>query len=258
MVITERHAEADVVVARNVTKDFGGLRAVNRVSLELVREEILGLIGPNGSGKTTFINVVTGALDISDGRVLFSDTDITGWSTDRIARLGLVRTFQVMRPFKDLSVVENIEAAAVSAGNLSRRAARRRALDMLDYIGLTERSHVKAGSLPTGEERYLEIARALATDPTFLFLDEPGAGLNDKEVEGLLALLNRIPGDTGCGVLVVDHDMRLIMPLCARIHVLQHGTTIAEGTPDEVKRNPAVVEAYLGSDGAGGGQGVAC
>jgi branched-chain amino acid transport system ATP-binding protein len=249
MLFAKEQPEANVLVTRDATKDFGGLRAVNRVSLALEKGEILGLIGPNGSGKTTFINVITGNLDITDGQVLFGDTDITGWPTHRIARLGLVRTFQVMRPFSDLTVMENVEAAAVSAGNLSRREARKRAWETLDHMGLAKRADFEAGTLPTGEERYLEVARALVTRPTFLLLDEPGAGLNDTEVEGLLAVLGRIPSEIDCGMLVVDHDMRLIMPLCDRIHVLNQGATIAEGTPDEVQSNPDVIAAYLGSAG---------
>jgi branched-chain amino acid transport system ATP-binding protein len=144
-------------------------------------------------------------------------------------------------------VLENVEVAAVSVRRLSRREANERARAALERVGLTHRAHLSAGTLPYGEERELEIARALVTEPAFLLLDEPGAGLNDAEIEVLLENLARIPADIGCGMLVVDHDMRLIMRLCDRIHVLDHGSTIAEGAPYEVRRNPEVKKAYLGS-----------
>jgi len=238
---------ADVLVARGVTKDFGGLRALDAVDLQVARREIVGLIGPNGSGKTTFINVITGQLDITKGEVWAGKTNITGWPPHKIAHVGVTRTFQVVKPFKNLTVMENVEAAAVSILRLSRREARKRAWAILEQTGLDGRADLMAGTLPTGEERYLEIARALATDPAFMLLDEPGAGLNDDEIEVLLESLQRLPTQVGCGMLVVDHDMRLIMRLCERIHVLDHGRTIAEGTPDEVRNKPAVIEAYLGS-----------
>jgi branched-chain amino acid transport system ATP-binding protein len=249
MLFTSEHPEADVFATKEVTKDFGGLRAVNSVSLKLGRGEILGLIGPNGSGKTTFINVVTGNLDITDGQVRVGHADITGWPAYKIARLGLVRTFQLMRPFSSLTVLENVEVAAVSANRLSRREARKRAWAALDHMGLAQHANLMAGALTTGEERYLEVARAIVVGPAFLLLDEPGAGLNETEIERLLQVLAGIPHEIDCGLLVVDHDMRLIMPLCDRIHVLNQGRTIAKGTPDEVKGNPDVIAAYLGSAG---------
>jgi branched-chain amino acid transport system ATP-binding protein len=235
------------LVANNITKNFGGLRAVNQVSLELAIGEILGLIGPNGSGKTTFINVVTGNLDITEGEVWIGDTNITGWPPHKIPFTGIARTFQVVRLFKALTVLENVEVAAVSVKRLSRKDAKERARNALELVGLTRRADVQAGTLPYGEERELEIARALVTDPKFLLLDEPGAGLNEDESETLLKNLARLPGEIGCGMLVVDHDMRLIMRLCDRIHVLDHGSTIAQGTPEEVRNNPEVKKAYLGS-----------
>jgi len=236
---------------QDVTKDFGGLRAVNNVSLSLKRGEILGLIGPNGSGKTTFINVITGNLDITSGKVRVDDLDITGWPTHKIPSAGIARTFQVVRLFKALTVLENVEVAAVSVNRLSRREAKVRAYDALDRVGLVGRAQLRAGTLPYGEERRVEIARALVTNPAFLLLDEPGAGLNEAEIETLLDSLIGLPLEIDCGILVVDHDMRFIMRLCDRIHVLNHGRTIAEGTPGEVRRQPEVREAYLGSEALG-------
>lgn len=243
----------DRLEVRDLTKDFGGLRAVNEVSFALRRGEILGLIGPNGSGKTTIINLITGLLDITGGSVVAAGREMAGWPPYKIARSGLARTFQVVKLFKDFTVGENVEVAAMSAKRLGRADARVSAEAALDLVGITHLAGLPANILPQGEERRVEIARALATDPTFLLLDEPGAGLNDAEIEVLLPTLQRIREQRGCGILIVDHDMRLIMGLCDRIHVLNYGRTIAEGRPDEIRREPAVIEAYLGAEEGGHG-----
>jgi branched-chain amino acid transport system ATP-binding protein len=253
MASPEQDSSTSKLIAAGVTKDFAGLRAVDGVSLELARGEIVGLIGPNGSGKTTTINLLTGLLRITKGTVRVGDADVTGWPAHRIAKAGLARTFQVVKLFKDFTVRENVEVAAISAKGVSRREATKRANDALERVGISHLGDVPANVLPQGEERRVEIARALATEPLFLLLDEPGAGLNDAEVEVLLPTLERIRQDVGCGILIVDHDMRLIMGLCDRIHVLNYGRTIAEGTPEQVRREPAVIEAYLGSEVETGG-----
>jgi len=229
-----------------VTKDFVGLRALDDVSLQLAQGEILGLIGPNGSGKTTLINVVSGLLPATAGRVTANGVVVTGRPAHEVARAGIARTFQSVRLFRGLTVRENVEVAALGAG-AHRAEARRRADELVSEFGLEPWSDVLAGTLPYGRERSLEMARALATGATFLLLDEPAAGLDEAEGDALLGVLAGIPASRGCGVLVIDHDMRLIMRLCQRLHVLAYGKTIAEGTADKIRRSPAVIEAYLGA-----------
>jgi branched-chain amino acid transport system ATP-binding protein len=234
------------LVVEGVTKDFVGLRALDSVSLGLERGEILGLIGPNGSGKTTLINILTGFLKPTAGQIRIDGVDITNWSPHRITPLGLARTFQTIKLFLGLTVLENVEVAAVSA-DLPRARARRRAFEALERLGVAGLADHPAGGLPYGAERRVEIARALATGPNYMLLDEPAAGLNRSESDDLLKSLASIPEDTGCGILIVDHDMRLIMRLCHRVHVLNYGKTIGEGLPEQVRQNAAVVRAYLGT-----------
>ncbi|MBF4509992.1 MAG: ABC transporter ATP-binding protein [Aeromicrobium sp.] len=231
---------------KSLSKSFAGLKALSDVSFTLRTGEILGLIGPNGSGKTTLINVVTGLLKPTSGVVTIDGVETTKLPPHRIARAGLARTFQTIRLFRELTVLENVEVGAVSQG-MSRRQAVHVARDLLEEMGLSEWSGKLGGEVPFGHQRRLEIARALAMKPKFLLLDEPAAGLNEEESDELLEQLRGIPASKHVGLLVVEHDMRLMMNLCARLHVLNYGKTIAEGTPAEVRSNHEVVTAYLGS-----------
>lgn len=240
------HSRLTSLEVEGVTKDFVGLRALDNVSLRLERGEILGLIGPNGSGKTTLINVMTGFLAPTRGRIKVDGVDITKWAPHKIAPLGLARTFQKIRLFPELTVYENVEVAAVSAG-LKRSQTSELVCSVLDQLGVSNLADMAAGALPYGAERRVEIARALATSPIFMLLDEPAAGLNEAESDDLLHILASISENAGCGILIVDHDMRLIMRLCQRVHVLNYGKTIGEGKPEQVRKNSEVLQAYLGT-----------
>lgn len=230
---------------QDVTKKFHQLTAVDSVSIELDRGEVLGLIGPNGSGKSTLINVISGVLAPTGGRVCVGTDVISGNAPHRIARAGIARTFQGTRVFPSLSVEQNIAVAAIGVG-ASPRVARQRALELTDYFGIGQWRDAYADSLPYGHKRIVEVARGLAMRPKFLLLDEPAAGLDESESETLLAQLLALPQERELGLLIVDHDMPLIMRLCQRIHVLNYGRSIAEGTPGDIRRNTAVLEAYLG------------
>ena len=243
-------SDHNTLTIQGLSKYFVGLRALDGVSVTLARGEILGLIGPNGSGKTTLINVVTGLLRATSGRVFADGAEITNKKPHQIAHAGLARTFQTIRLFRELTVLENVEVAAVSMG-LSRAEARKRSVALLEEIGIARWADMRAGVLPYGLERRVEVARALATQPSFLFLDEPAAGLNEDESEELLQILVALPLQKNLGMLIVDHDMRLIMRLCHRLHVLNFGKTIGEGTPEDVRKIPAVLQAYLGKAAVG-------
>jgi len=237
---------AQTLEARQIVVAFGGLRAIDDVSVNLAPGEVFGLIGPNGAGKTTLVNVLTGFQKPSSGKVLLGGVDLTGRSADQVARQGLARTFQAVRLFRDLLVIENLEAAAVGSG-LGRREARQRAMRVLEWIRFEHKAQMRADSLPYGEERRVGIARALATAPKYVLLDEPAAGLSDAECDDLMDLISRIPAQFGCGVLLIEHNMRVVMGACGRVQVIDGGKTIAEGTPEEIQRHDDVIRAYLGT-----------
>jgi branched-chain amino acid transport system ATP-binding protein len=234
------------LAGENIGVHFEGVRALDGVDLSLARGEVLGLIGPNGAGKTTLVNALTGFQPPTTGRLLLEGDDVTRTSAHRLARAGIARTFQSGRSFPDLTVFENVEVGAVGVG-VKRQEARRRAREALAELGLADRTDMLAGSLSSGEERRLQVARALAMRPRYLFLDEPAAGLNESEGDELVGAVAALPERLGCGVLVIEHDMRVIMGLCHRIQVLDHGVTISIGTPEEVRADQAVIEAYLGA-----------
>jgi ABC-type branched-subunit amino acid transport system ATPase component len=242
---------SEELLVEHVCKRFDGLRALDDVNLTLSHGEILGLIGPNGSGKTTLINIISGLIPATSGKVWARGDEITNLTAYKIARKGIARTFQTIRLFRELTVMENVEVAALGVG-ASRSTAHQRALLALSEMNLESYADMKAGTLPYGLERRLEVARALAMAPIFILLDEPGAGLNEEESDDLLNVLEHIRKRYGVGMLVVEHDMRLIMRLCDRLHVLDLGRTIAVGTPVEIRENPAVIEAYLGRSKKGG------
>lgn len=233
--------------AEAVSVCFGSLKALDTVDLVLNRGEILGLIGPNGSGKTTLINAITGQVPLASGRVLCDGEDISALPPRERALRGILRSFQTVRLFRDLTVSENIEVAVVAKGG-TRREAQKIARLLIEEFGLGEKCDELAAALNYGDERRVEIARALAAEPKYLLLDEPAAGMNEEESEGLLSILKTLPERRGLGIIIIDHDMPLIMRLCSRLQAIASGKTIATGSVNEVRHAPAVIEAYLGSD----------
>ncbi|OAS20252.1 ABC transporter ATP-binding protein [Methylobacterium platani] len=226
---------------------FQGLAAIAGVSLTLQRHEVFGLIGPNGAGKTTLVNCLTGFQRPTEGRVLLGEADTAGWNAAEFRARGVARTFQAGRLFRDMSVIENVEVTGAGLG-LSLRAAREHAGAMLDWIGLADKAALPAGALAYTDQRRLGIARALVLSPAFVLLDEPAAGMSDAECEELMELVASIPATFTCGVLLIEHNMRVVMGISRRIHVLDGGRTLAEGTPEEIQRHEAVMAAYLGME----------
>ena len=253
-------SSAALLSIRHLSKAFAGLRAVQDFSVEVQPGEVVGLIGPNGAGKSTIINLVSGFHAADSGEVVFRGQSILGQDPDRIARLGMVRTFQHIRLFPSLTVRENVEAAAQSRSTVSlvdallrtrhyRQAMaemERKADDLLRLFEVANVDAQLAGTLPYGHQRRIEIVRALATEPSLLLLDEPAAGMNDVEAAALADFLASVASSHGLALILVEHHLDLVMRLCQRVVVLDHGATLAAGTPAEVTRHPEVVRAYLG------------
>jgi len=231
--------------ATAVSRSFKGVHALRDVSIEIGRGEVVGLIGPNGAGKTTLVNILSGFDRPDAGAVVLAGADITGWSPARRGRNGLARTFQHSRSFRNLTVRENVEVAALGSGASPRRA-QQRAGELLTLLGLDRETHLAASALSHGDERKLGVARALAAEPAFVLLDEPAAGLPEPEVPDFAAVVRLVRDERHAGVLLIDHNMTLIMDVCDRIHVLDRGTTLAEGAPAEIRGSVDVAAAYLG------------
>jgi ABC-type branched-subunit amino acid transport system ATPase component len=238
--------EGTTLVADAVVKQFRGVRALDGVSVTVAEGEIVGLIGPNGSGKTTLLNVASGVLKPTAGHIRVGSADATGGSPHSFARLGVGRTFQQIRLFADMTGRENVVVGAVARGRSQAGVD-----ELLERTGLAAVAERGAATLAYGLQRRAEIARALAGEPRFLLLDEPAAGMNETESDDLLATIRAVRDERGLGVLLVDHDLRLIMRLCERIHVLAEGRTICEGSPQDVRSDHGVIEAYLGTAAAG-------
>jgi branched-chain amino acid transport system ATP-binding protein len=228
-----------------VSRAFEGVHAVEGVTLELRQHEVVGLIGPNGAGKSTLVNLMTGFDLPTAGTVELDGREITGWSPHRRARAGLARTFQHSKSFRDLTVRENIEVAALGVG-AGAREARKRSAELIPLLSLSAQADTPAGALAHGDERRLGVARALAMRPSFVLMDEPAAGLPEAEVPEFAAVVRAVRDDHGAGVLLIDHNMALIMDVCDRIHVLDQGSTLAEGPPSAIRANLDVASAYLG------------
>lgn len=228
-----------------MSRAFAGLVALDDVTLQVARHEIVGLIGPNGAGKTTLVNIITGFDTPDTGSVTLGGTEITGWRPDRLGRLGLARTFQGAHSFSGLTTRENIEVAALGSG-ATPKEARQRADRLIPMLGLSDLETAPAGALPHGHERKLGVARALGTDPKFLLMDEPAAGLDQSEIDGFARVIEDVRDTHDVGVMLIDHNITLIMSICDRIHVLGEGKTLAVGDPAEVRADPEVATAYLG------------
>lgn len=238
--------DGDVVLeAHGITVRYDGLTALDHIDLQMRRGEILGLIGPNGAGKSTLVNVLSGFQSPDEGRLVVSGRDITDHAVHQVARLGVVRTFQSVRLFSRLTVRQNLVAAGVGSGQ-SVRDSERAASTIANQWGLAHLEDEPVGRLTHGQERLLAIGRAVATRPRILLLDEPAAGLHDGESADLVVRIRGLVNDAGLSVMLIEHDMKVIMSACARVHVIDHGRTIAEGTPAEIQSNTDVIDAYLG------------
>lgn len=246
---------------KNLTKTFGGLKAVDDVSFDVEEGTVIGLIGPNGAGKTTVFNLITGNYKPDSGQVIFDGKSIEGLLTHRIVSMGIGRTFQTIRLFQNLSVLENVLAGChcrMKSGALSsmfhtpgqkkeETAAIEQSLKELEFVGLRQDAAQLSTNLSYGNQRLLEIARALATQPRLLILDEPAGGMNEQETEDLMELIRKMR-ERGLTILLIEHDMKLVMEACDELVVIEYGRKIAEGVPEEIKENPRVIEAYLGTE----------
>lgn len=253
---------AELLKVDNVSMVFGGLRAVSNLSMHIDEGELIGLIGPNGAGKTTAFNMITGVYTPTEGKVYFNGQQSSGKKTYQVTQMGMARTFQNIRLFSELSVIDNVKIAYNMhvTYNLADAIVRdgkylseeeyitQKALDLLKIFHLEEEAHEVAKNLPYGKQRRLEIARALATEPKLLLLDEPAAGMNPQETKELMEMIRWIRKEFNLSILLIEHDMGLVMGVCERIYVLEYGMKIAEGTPEEIKHNTRVIEAYLGEE----------
>ena len=253
---------AELLKVDNVSMVFGGLRAVSNLSMHIDDGELIGLIGPNGAGKTTAFNMITGVYTPTEGKVYFNGQQSSGKKSYQVTQMGMARTFQNIRLFSELSVIDNVKIAYNMhvTYNLADAIVRdgkylseeefitQKALDLLKIFHLEQEAHEVAKNLPYGKQRRLEIARALATEPKLLLLDEPAAGMNPQETKELMEMIRWIRKEFNLSILLIEHDMGLVMGVCERIYVLEYGMKIAEGTPDEIKQNARVIEAYLGEE----------
>ena len=265
VVSTNYHREQDVgkqpvLDVRNLGIDFGGLTAVDGFNMTIGPTEIAGLIGPNGAGKTTIFNLLTSVYQPTRGSILLKGIDTKGLSTAKVNRMGIARTFQNIRLFSEMSALDNVKVGMHNSIKCSfvssllrlppyfkaEKKADQKAMELLEFMGLADVAHVKAGSLPYGVQRRLEIARALATDPAIILLDEPAAGMNPSETEELMHQIRRIRDTFQIAIFLIEHDMNLVMNVCEGIVVVNYGRVIAKGTPEQIKNDPAVIEAYLG------------
>lgn len=251
-----------VLTTDHISMEFGGLRAVSDLHMQIFPDEIIGLIGPNGAGKTTVFNMITGVYNPVEGQIYFNDHNITGLTPDKITKLGIARTFQNIRLFNSMTVLENVmiskhlrrETNIIDAVlglpkyNRERHEHYQTCMTLLEKVQLDDVAHEMATSLPYGKQRRLEIVRALATEPALLLLDEPAAGMNPNESLELMEFITRVKTEFNLTVLMIEHHMEVIMGICKRIYVLDYGINIAEGSPREIQSNQRVIEAYLGVD----------
>ncbi|TVX83946.1 ABC transporter ATP-binding protein [Peribacillus simplex] len=235
-----------IIQVKEVSKHFGGLKAVNRVSFDVKENEIVGIIGPNGAGKTTLFNLISGSLPVTSGQVVFNNENITSQKPYIICKKGIGRTYQIVKPFGNISVLENVMVGAFNKAS-STKEAKQFSLEILFKVGLEKKKDQIGKSLTIADKKRLEVAKALATQPTLLLLDEVMAGLNPSEVKELLPMIKGLR-DSGITIILIEHIMEVVMTVCDRIVVVHHGEKIAEGTPKEIANNPEVIKAYLGEE----------